>query len=284
MDWHELRELVEDLASVRVFFIEIAKKQAHLEIVGLERIRRIEGFEKASEVLRSIETRLAEFQRSARFAAPEIHEKVTKILDGSPLIDRASEISLAIEIADSRTLPSKFLPVLSHIAGDYAKLFGIAAFKGAFDSDGVIPLRQMLIDLDRIQPLLKSAEDHFWRRGYEEDETFKPSGVDPEVIRMHIQEAIAAISKETRLGGRERENLEEYLLVAQAELVKSDPSWKTIVGALVIASTILGGLAVAPEAIEHVNSAIKYLLGTAFEGMPSPMPNGIASLPPTAET
>jgi hypothetical protein len=48
------------------------------------------------------------------------------------------------------------------------------------------------------------------------------------------------------------------------------PSWSKIVGALIIASTILGGastitggLADAPDAFQNVNKAIEYILGLA---------------------
>jgi hypothetical protein len=51
----------------------------------------------------------------------------------------------------------------------------------------------------------------------------------------------------------------------RVELAADKPGWRKVVGALVIVSTILGGLAVAPQAIENVQKAITEILGTSID-------------------
>lgn len=284
MDWHSLHKLVKDLTAVRAFLFEIARKQEYCELAGLGEVNKIDGCNQAIGALKTLETQLSILERSSRFTAPELHEKIKSITNESPIASRAAEISLAIEISESRRLRRGLVSWFESIAGGLNGAIGLKPYKNVFSSDGEIPLKKMLVDLDRLLPLAKAVESTAWKREQAVTETFKPAGIDPEKVLFHIEQAIRSISEEARLGNDEREKLEEYLLEAQSELAKSDPAWRKIVGALVIVSTILGGLAVAPEALNNVNYAVKYLLGTTFEGVSFPSDHAITQLPATSET
>jgi hypothetical protein len=76
----------------------------------------------------------------------------------------------------------------------------------------------------------------------------------------------------------------ETLDNTKVELAKINPSWKKIVGALVIVATLLGGLADTPQAYENVSKAIQYILGASVEHhlpkqlLPLPEARGGASI------
>lgn len=284
MDWHDIYTLKGDLEKIRAFLFETATKQKYFEVAGLGEIKKVDGFDQAVTIMKSLEPRLSDLERSSRFLAPELHPKIKKIVDENPISNRATEIALEIEIIDSRNFQSEIFSSLSSLAQFFGSTFGLKRRNSIFAGDGEIPLREMLVGLDRLLPITNEIEKRAWNSENSTKETFKPANIDGEKILFHIENAIRSISQDPKLAKEEREKLEEYLLEAQAELAKSNPAWKKIVGALVIVSTILGGIAAAPEALNNVNSAVKYLLGTAFDGIHSAPDHGADLLPPTLET
>ena len=93
----------------------------------------------------------------------------------------------------------------------------------------------------------------------------KQSNLDCQKISIEIDTAITVLKSEQGLRPQEREKLIEYLREAKDELSKNDVSWRKVIGALVIASTLLGGIAIAPQAAENIGNAINYILGTSLE-------------------
>lgn len=67
---------------------------------------------------------------------------------------------------------------------------------------------------------------------------------------------------------------------AKEELTKPDPSWKIIIGALVVVAALTSGVADASQAFENVNSAINYIL--KHSDVPHQAPQ-LRSLPPQDE-
>ena len=117
----------------------------------------------------------------------------------------------------------------------------------------------------------------------QDSEAFKPSGVNAEEVKLSVDRALEVISQSEEIDPNTKQKLQEFLLEANAELASDTPSWRKIVGALVIVSTILGGLAVAPEALANVNSAVRYILGTSVEILEKKPKEAPAFLPPTVE-
>ncbi len=89
-----------------------------------------------------------------------------------------------------------------------------------------------------------------------------------------IDDSIDIIKISSDVGPETSGKLIEYLHDIKAELVSKTPKWRKIIGALVILSTILCGVAAAPQAIENVNKAINEILGTSIEkAYPNQLPS-----------
>lgn len=73
------------------------------------------------------------------------------------------------------------------------------------------------------------------------------------------------IIQNASLAADDKKQLLEYLEHTKLELAETNPSWKKIVGALVIVAALLSGLADAPQAYENVSKAIQHILGTSVE-------------------
>ncbi|WP_162559199.1 hypothetical protein, partial [Tritonibacter mobilis] len=150
MDWHQVRQLEEDLKKVRIFLFEVARKQPEIELWGLGLVNRIVGADEALALLRTIETRLSDFQSSVRYAAPEIFQKVSELLDNSPLYHRAAEFSVSIELEKHSKHPSIVLPAAIQAIFRYLNI----RRERILDNDEGVPLRKIIVDLDRLLSLV----------------------------------------------------------------------------------------------------------------------------------
>jgi hypothetical protein len=95
----------------------------------------------------------------------------------------------------------------------------------------------------------------------QDDDIFKPSNVNIEIVAEFIEAAITSLPNSEALSKSDVVRLTAYLESAKNELASDKPSWKDIIGALVIAAALLGGIADAPQALSNVNNAIKYIIG-----------------------
>jgi hypothetical protein len=155
-----------------------------------------------------------------------------------------------------------------------------------------IDIKGILIDIERISPMLTSVRDEMYARAENDFETFKPSNISIENVNVFVQNALSIVSNSESIPLETKGNIEEYLKDIKAELARDTPAWKKVVGALVIVSAILGGLASAPDALENVSGAIREILGTSIDEIsPKPeqrkdqLPNfTITKKPPNDET
>ncbi|MBU2889019.1 hypothetical protein [Celeribacter halophilus] len=266
MDWYEIHNFVDnDLPSIRSFLFEVLSLETKVGLYGLSVLFRHNDHLAPIQSLKKIETNLYALARAARFISHEHEHVLNNILTSSPLINRCTEISLAFELAKNQRPLHSPLSVITKSAAFFGQTIGINFNKFAFDENGSLPIRQMLVDLDRIIPIAQSIAKTYWRRISEDDEIFKPSGIDIEEVKRFIDSAIQAISESSDLDLVQREKLMEYLTEANSELAEGTPVWRKIVGALVIVSTVLAGLAAAPEALENVERAYRHILGTSMK-------------------
>lgn len=284
MDWYEVHEFASDLRMLRGFLFDVVTSQEMLSVVGPGGMRKLDNFEKAMEVLSSLETKLHGCERVARFVDSDAASRIAKIAEGSTLNAQATEFRLMIEIEGAQRLPHRTAPFLRSVFNGISRSFGVPQFKNIFADAGEIPVRRMLNDIDRLIPYIENLEQSYYSRLNNDEETFKPSNVDTIQVAAYIDIAISQISNNPHIAAITKDRLNSYLSDAKAELATKAPAWKKIIGALVIVATILGGIADAPDALQNVNAAIKYVLGTSVIDE-SPRPDfGPALLPETTET
>lgn len=131
-------------------------------------------------------------------------------------------------------------------------------------ADSNVSVQSVLSSISRIKTLLMVVSQELKNRSTQDDEVFKPSNINVSFVSVEIASAINIITESENLDQYEKIQLIEYLKEAREELAKKDPAWRKVVGALVISATLLGGAAVAPQAAENINSALKHILGTSI--------------------
>lgn len=115
--------------------------------------------------------------------------------------------------------------------------------------------------------MIESLHDSVWEKNIRDEDFFKPSNVDIERVNELIESALEFLQSDTFTPKPVKKEISEALGSARLELTQKIPNWRKIIGALVIASTILSGVASAPEALEVIQNAIKEILGTSIENV-----------------
>lgn len=279
MDWYDVRVFLDELKFARDFLFEVAANEERLSIDGLRGLKKLSGYEKAMEIFSSIEPKVIACESLARFIDPNIADRIGKINNEGFLLGHATDLAIAVKLATKRRPPATPIGALILSFEFFSRAFGISSQRHIFEDTGTVPIRKMLADLERTIPFVEQLESIYYRRTSNDEEIFKPSNVNIVQVGAFIENAIFHIQSNADIDAGTRAMLEDYLQEAKAELAKDQPTWKKIVGALVIASTILGGIAVAPQAFENVNAAVKYILGTSVEGLGTKPNLGPLSLP-----
>lgn len=269
MDTFEIYSFIDDLKISRDFLLDIEAHREQIAVFGLKKINRLKNFEDASVALTKFETQLLEISKFARFINPDIHQRIEAIMNDSVLVTHGHEFSLLARIESLQKPSITPISLLSSAINSYAEIFGLKRFKGTLADDGNIPVRKMLMEIERLIPLIDQLDLQVYHSKFEDTEIFKPSNINVEQIGRYINLALESINTEVNLKDETKKQLEEYLKEVRIEIVKETPAWKKIVGALVIISTILGGCAVAPTAYKNVNLAIKHILGTSIDEVPT---------------
>lgn len=283
MEWHDVRELNSELQTLRNFFFEIAANQDQLSITGLKGIKKLKGYSEAVEILPTIESRMIQLEKLATFVDAGIAERLRRINQESPFVRQSVELKLTIQLAEIRRPSASIAGSLRRVFTAYGRLIGISGFRELFEDSGEIPIRRMLNDLERTIPFVEQLKNTFLARVYNDEEVFKPSNINVDEVNIFIDKAIVQITNNYDLDSGTRARLESYLAEAKAELAKDAPAWKKIVGALVIVSAILGGIAVVPDALTNINAAVKYILGTSIESVVPKTTFGPQRLPPAID-
>ena len=99
---------------------------------------------------------------------------------------------------------------------------------------------------------------------HKDDEVFKPKDIDLKEITHYLDNALIILSENNTIKISIKESLIHYITETQTELKKVSPSWKKIVGGIVIVAAILSGIADAPTALENIKNAYSSIMGTPF--------------------
>jgi hypothetical protein len=267
MEFYEIYRLTEDLDTIQSFLLELIRHKRKIQLMGLSQVMIFDSYEATSEALTRIEVNLSKFSKAAKIINPVIGSKFDTTLEKSSIIKASAEISVSIKIAaNSETLQLSGSP-LGSVMG-FISIFSKRNKDSLFSlGNAEIPIRDILIDIERLYPLITSVRDEMYSRTRDDFERFKPSNINTENVTVFVETALTIISESKGIPADTKNNIEEYLQDIKAELARDTPAWKKIVGALVIVSTLLSGLAVAPDALVNVRDALHEILGTSIDGI-----------------
>ena len=268
--WWEIHNFADNIEKIEELLFDIAARDDELKAFGLRYVLGKINFENSRDAFHNFSANLANSVRIAAISNRTIHERLNRLLELSKLEDLLSQLDVRIKIAE-RERPS---PIAQGYAA-YAFLFRryIKFGSTSLFTDNTIPLESVLASLSRLRTLIRQLEQDQYRKKASDDEIFKPSNVNIDLIVTQIESAIEHINNSEKINQSEKARLILYLDEARAELAEDSTAWKKVVGALIICATLLSGVAAAPQAIENLDVAIKHILGTSVQKtMPNLLP------------
>jgi len=258
--WEELEKLHATLGEIEKAFYQIAAHDSDLQAFGLRKLARWYDLSELLPLLDAFPLELANCKRIIEIFDSGKYDQLTELLRETKLEELITRFSVKLRIAlNESPTGNPIVIIYSAIRLIFQKKFSSDLF-----SSSEISMEGVLSAITRIKSLLIFISNELKERHESDDEIFKPSNINITNITVEIDAAITNINQADGLKGEEREKLIEYLGEEKAELTKKVPSWRKVVGALVISATLLGGAAVAPQAADNINKAITYILGTSI--------------------
>ena len=271
--WWELNNFADDLENLETLLFKIAAHDDELKSFGLRYVlvsRKID-LEKYQSAFDEFSTNLATCVRIAPFVDISISDRLNLLLSETRIEDLITQLSVRLKITE-RERPRQFVYGIAMYGYMFRRLFLKTEFASLF-SDKTIPIESVLASLAHLKTIIRLLEKEHYRKTANDDEIFKPSNIDLSFVTIQIDGAIENLNLSTEIEASEKERLIIYLNEAKIELAEDSPAWKKIVGALIICTTLLSGVAAAPQAIDNLNDAIKHILGTSVEkNMPNLLP------------
>lgn len=273
METYHIYQLIDDLKNIENFFLDVISNDKKIRRRGLSEVLRLDSYEETSDALSTIDAKLTNFSRTANIINPAMGAKFDELIGESNLSKASAEISVSLKIAKRAENSSLFEDRISWFARALSRRYlgDVETGSPFLLGKSQLDIKGILIDIERISPILTSVREEMFARAGNDFETFKPSNVNIENVNVLIQGALSIVSGTDSISLETKENIEEYLRDIKAELARDTPAWKKVVGALVIVSAILSGLAVAPDALENVRGALHDILGTSIDEI-SPKP------------
>lgn len=272
MEVKEIKEFTRSMTQIESFLSELAARDSELRYMGLGSAKLWQSYEEASASFSGFDRKLHELIKLSKFIDTDLHNRISEISSSSKVAEGITQIAVTVKVAERRRereiamrkVATSFADALLAIT---SKMFSanISANRGLTFKDFDVSLSQILIGLNRLIPLAKEAEEMYEAKKLGDDEIFKPANINIESINIYIENTLNIVSLSPGIGPETKAKVLEYLEDIRLELAEKTPRWKKVVGGLVIVSTILGGLAVAPQAIENVQKAVHEILGTSIE-------------------
>jgi len=286
MEWYEVREFIDSMKLAESYLSELAARDSELRYAGLGSSKLWDSYREAASAFDGFDRNLYELTRLAKFVDQGLHDRIAEISRVSSLADGIAQIAVTVKIAERRRETEIVVRKAAATAFDFVFLVadrllhvGRYSRRRLYFDDSEISLSKILVGLNRLIPLAEEVLSKYYLRLSGDDEIFKPANISINHINLYVDNAIIQINKSDDIGPEFRGKLLEYLEEIKVELSSDTPKWKKIVGALVIVSTILSGLAVAPQAYENVQKAVGEILGTSIDKQPPSNARGILKLP-----
>jgi len=267
--WLAFYDLGKDIETIEALLYELAALNNELRYLGLKSTLHKLNFIQSKPAFEEFSEKLAVCARIAPLISKDLSTQLTALLAETKIENSITQFAVRIRL-------SEIEKPLSQNLFTFFSILSKALFKAEpkqLFSDDTIPLENVLASLSRLKTIVKLLSEEYRRKKSNDDEIFKPSNVDINIVITQINLAIENLETVTILTKPEKERLVIYLKEAMAELASDTPAWKKVIGALIVCATLLSGLADAPQAIQNLNTAIKHILGSSVEkALPNLLP------------
>jgi hypothetical protein len=256
---HELTDLKETLDEIEEAFYLVAAHDSELLTYGLGKLSRWLDLSKLQPSLDKFSIQLAGCLKIVEIFDHKKFEQLNTLLVETKIEELITRFSVKLRIAQAER--PKFSPILA--VNRVFSILGRAKITSELFTSEDMSMEGALSAIARIKTSLAVITKELNERLDNDDEIFKPSNLDILRITKEIDSAIYSVLESSQLSKTEQSKLIQYLEEAKSELTKKSPAWKKVIGALVITSALLGGVAVLPQAAGNIDKAISYVLGTA---------------------
>lgn len=248
----EILHFLNDLEIIHEFLTKLATTD-YMESVR-ENIDD-ERYKKTEIAFRDFELKLFEIINLSRTIDRHLYETINKLVEENDLPNLISKIHIDLKAMLQKGKPSKLESLLFanrlHYSTDLP-----------FHLDSI---NESIVPIKRLIPLTRKTYEIYKNRMSIDDEIFKPSNLNKEHILIFIENAYVEIQESAQVNPSQKSQFLNYFDSVKNELSKDTPSWKKIIGALVIAAALLSGIADAPNAYKNITSALTYILGVSIE-------------------
>lgn len=156
MNLSDPAELRDALLTTKSFLIRMTVHKAHIAISGPNELAGWNNYEAAAAALTSMELRLVLAVDLAKRVAPELQDKLKSFADKSPLALGAAEIPVLVQIAQPHGVDGSTIVVARKVATALSYFVGGGVIKKLFSKRKDMPDPQLLIDIERLLPLVDS--------------------------------------------------------------------------------------------------------------------------------
>lgn len=274
MQIEEIQEFSKSMKLIESFLSELAARDSEIRYKGLGSTKLWKSYEEASSSLNDFDRKLHELIKLSKFIDSDLNNRITTIAADSKVAEGITQIAVTVKIAELRRerdvavrkVATTTLDIFSALSASLLKVnaFNVNRRELSFNNFD-ISLSKILVGLNRLIQLTEEVEEIYLAKTLGDDEVFKPANINIDSINIYIENTLNIVTSSAEIGPETKTRLTEYLEDIRLELSQKTPKWKKIVGGLVIVSTILGGLAVAPQAIDNVQNAVQEILGTSIE-------------------
>jgi hypothetical protein len=230
---------------------------------GFRFVRRWSFYPDIAIMLQNIDSSIAQLIEFSWVLDRPSCESIQSIIEASNFLDVIGRVyaDLSIEIERCPLSPFPLFPAMLDV---YSRFLWRRPQRHRFFIVYATSVHEILVTLARLVSQAKSLKNTYTNKLQSDDQIFRSSNIDRKVVANYIARAVLIIQSSLS-AEKDKKGLLEHLEYTKAELAKTKPSWKEIIGALVIVSTLLGGFADAPQAYENINKAIQYILGASVE-------------------
>jgi hypothetical protein len=257
MESHELSTLRADVEHLRHMLLELAARQE-----DTESLQAVSEMEIPENLFDAVSAGLVRLRRDAAMFDAALAESLKECLTENHLENGIAQLGLSLSITSRRRKVHQ-----SALRAFFRRVTGFKS--NAFDKETQTSIPQVLRGLSRLLPLIAAFETLEFNRHTADDPILRPSHITNNFVVDHIEAAIREVREAPNIIEAQRSTLIVYLEEAKAEVKRERPSWKKIIGALVIVASILQGIAAAPAAVENLQAAVRHITGSSVE-QPSP--------------
>lgn len=257
MHEYELDAFAKELALVRDFLAELASEDERRSSGSLARW--LEAHNSSSPVLNQLEdvpSKISSLQRLSSSLDRAGQEEMKSFLEKSDLSRKLSLIATKMRICIAKHDHVGHPPLIMQA---FRAAFGLKRVR-VFQDQG-LNFEEVISDINLLRGKVTVLKEEISRKQWSDQEDFKPSNINNEKFIELIDQAIETINNSPGIPERLRKQLVNTLEEAKVEVHSRFPSWKKIVGTLVIVSAMVSGLADADAAASNLKKAFDYVVG-----------------------